>query len=378
MRIRMSEAKVRVLISLHQGGGAGSVNSTLHLALGLARRGLLVRFVCPPDSPVEVEARAGGLEVHPLPLRSSHRFANARRLRQLLERHPVDLINSQGSKDREAFIWLGLTRRLPAPLILTRRTWPRSTWLELRLGAAVAARVIAVSDSVAGALERGGVPRARIRVIPNGVILARLDRAVAPAEVRAWRERIGWEPSRRTVGIVARPKDQDVVVRALEFVRAPVRLVLAGLDEAALGRPLPPAPARHAVVRLPYDPAIRPLYELLEVALHPSHREAMPQAVLEAMALGKPVIASNDSGNAGIIRHEIDGLLAAPHDPAAWGAALDRVLADGRLAERLGEAARRRAREDFALSHTVDRTIAVYEEVLAGRSAFRVPRSEFP
>ena len=80
---------MRVLITLHQGGGSGAVHSTLHLALGLARRGALVRFVCPPGSWVEGEARKGGLAVHPVELVSRRRWANARKLLAVLER-PFD------------------------------------------------------------------------------------------------------------------------------------------------------------------------------------------------------------------------------------------------------------------------------------------------
>ena len=131
MRIRMRNAEpIRVLVTLHQGGGSGAVNSTLHLALGLAEQGIQVRFACPPDSPVAVEAAARGLEVHPLALEPRRRWANAGRLADLLARHPVDLINAQSSRDREAFTLLGVTGRLPAPLVLTRRSWPRTTPLE--------------------------------------------------------------------------------------------------------------------------------------------------------------------------------------------------------------------------------------------------------
>ena len=93
---------------LHQGGGAGSVTSTLHLSLGLARRGVAVRFVCPPDSEVEALARAGGLEVLPLALRPGARRANAAALAALLARHPVDLVNSQSARDRQALTWQAL------------------------------------------------------------------------------------------------------------------------------------------------------------------------------------------------------------------------------------------------------------------------------
>jgi glycosyltransferase involved in cell wall biosynthesis len=358
---------LRVLLALHQGGGAGSVNSTLRLGLGLRARGVEVRFVCPPGSPVEAEARSGGLLVHPLPLARQSRFRNAAALRALLAEHPVDVINSQGSRDREALTWLGLTGRLPAPLVLTRRSYPRSTWLENRLASLAARRIIALSEPVAEELRRRGADGRKIVVVPNGLLTDRIDRPVTDAERARWRERIGAEPSRRVIGVVARPKDQDVVLAGLPLVQTPVRLVLAGLDGPALTAPLPPFPERHAVVRLPFEPAVRPLYDLLELALHPSRWDAFPQAVLEALALGKPVIASRASGNAVIVRDGVDGLLVDPVDPAAWAAAIDRLLTDSALAQGLATEGRRRAREDFPFSRVLDHTLEVY------RSAVRRP-----
>lgn len=108
-----------VMQVLHQGEGAGSVISTLHLSLGLARAGFQVRFVCPPGSEVEGRARAGGLEVHPISLTSTGRRANAATLAAFLDRYPVDLVNSQSAKDRTALTWLALTFRLRAPLVVT-------------------------------------------------------------------------------------------------------------------------------------------------------------------------------------------------------------------------------------------------------------------
>jgi len=341
------------------------VNSIVRLALGVAERGVHVRFVCPPDSPVESEARRGGLEVHPIALARGGRFSNARRLADLLARHPVDLVNSHGSKDREAFTWLGLTGRLPVPAIFTRRSWPRTSRIENWLAGRVARFVVTLSEPVAGRLRSAGIPASKLRVIENGVLLDRLDRPVGADEVDEWRRRIRWEASRRTIAIVARPKDQRVVVGSLGRVATPVRLVLAGLDGEALEGPLPEVPERHAVVRLPFLSDVRPLYDLVEVVLHPSRWDALPQAALEAMALGKPVIASRATGNAVIITNEQDGLLVEPGDPDAWASALERLFADPALAARLGAAARRRAREDFPLERTIARTIALYHECLA-------------
>jgi glycosyltransferase involved in cell wall biosynthesis len=363
----VAEPPLRVLLTLHQGGGAGSVHSVLRLGLGLADRGVLVRLVCPPGSEVEAAARTGGLDTHPVSLARHHRLNNAGRLAGLLATAPVDLVDSHGSRDREALTWLGLTGRLPTPAIFTRRSYPRTSRLENWLASRVATRVVAMSEPVREVLRTRGVPDRKIVVIHDGVLLDRLDRIVDEVEVDEWRRRIGWEPSRRVAAIVSRPKDQRVVIEALSQVATPIRLVLAGLDGDALTGTLPPIPERHAVVRLPFRPDIRPLYELVELALHPSRWDALPQAVLEAMALGKPIVASRATGNAVIIRDGMEGLLVEPMDPRAWAGAIDRLLLDPALAARLASAARIRARGDFPLTRTIDATLALYREV-TGRS----------
>jgi glycosyltransferase involved in cell wall biosynthesis len=357
-----------VLQVLHQGGGAGSVTSTLHLSLGLARGGLHVRFVCPPGSEVEALARAGGLEVHPLALEPHRRRDNAARLAALLDRYPVDLINSQSARDREALTWLALTRRLPAPLVVTRRQMPRTFFLENWLMSRMAAQVVAVSRAVGDALIRRGTPKQKLTVIPNGVVTARIDVPVSDASIGEWKARIGWEPERRTIGIVARPKDQEVVLQALPDVRTPVRLVLAGVEpQSRLGRLARNVADPHKVVCLAFTPEVRPLYDLLDLVMLPSESEGLSQALLEAMALGKPVIASASTGNLDLVTDGEDGRLVSPKTPRAWAAAIDELLTDAGLARRLGTAARRTARESFGLARTVSRTTQLYESLLEGR-----------
>lgn len=350
---------------LHQGSGAGSVTSTLHLSLGLARAGLHIRFVCPPNSEVETLARAGGLEVHPLALEPGRRRTNAVELAGLLRRHPVLLVNSQSARDREALTWLGLTGRLQVPLVVTRRQMPRTFPLENWIVSRLAARVVAVSRAVGEALVRRGTPRSKLAVIPNGLVIDRVDGAVAPDAVEEWRRRIGWEPSRRTIGIVSRPKDQEVVIRALELVSVPVRLVLAGVEPTGqLGRLAHRVPERHAVVCVPFTPDVRSLYELLELALLPSRIEGLSQALLEAMALGKPVIASAAAGNLDLVTNGVDGRLVEPLEAGAWARAIEELLLDPGTATRLGQAGRHTARNAYALERTVEQTVLLYRSLL--------------
>jgi glycosyltransferase involved in cell wall biosynthesis len=201
-------------------------------------------------------------------------------------------------------------------------------------------------------------------VVPNGTILERIDVAISPGVLQEWKTRIGWEPSRRTIGIVARPKDQEVVLRALAQVSTPVRLVLAGMGGALPAQIVNRVPRRHAIVSLPFIPEIRPLYELLELVLLPSRMEGLSQSLLEAMALAKPVIVSAATSNLEVVRDRINGRLAQPLDPLAWAVVIDEVLNDPREAERMGAAARLTAREEFSLARTIQRTAALYRSLL--------------
>jgi glycosyltransferase involved in cell wall biosynthesis len=242
---------------------------------------------------------------------------------------------------------------------------PRTFALENWLVSRAATRVIAVSRAVGEALVRRGTDRRKLVVIPNGLIADRVDVTVSEEERIEWATRIGWEPSRRTVGIVARLKDQAVVLQALSQVSIPIRLVLAGVESGSrLERLVRRVPPRHAVVLVPFSRRVRPLYELLELVLLPSRIEGLSQGLLEAMALGKPVIASAAAGNRDLITDDVDGLLIQPRDPEAWARAIEQVLGSPAVAARLGESARKTARETYTLERTIERTARLYRGIL--------------
>ena len=96
-----------------------------------------------------------------------------------------------------------------------------------------------------------------------------------------------------------------------------------------------------------------------DVFFQPSLWEAMSIAVLEAMAAGRAIVATSVGENRHIIEHESDGLLAEPGDLDGMTAALARVIGDAGLRRRLGDAAARKAEEQF----TVDRMARAYEEL---------------
>jgi len=110
--------------------------------------------------------------------------------------------------------------------------------------------------------------------------------------------------------------------------------------------------------------ALGPYYERAAVAVCPSRREGHGVVAREAMAYGRPVVASAVGGLLDAVEDGVTGILVPPRDPAALRTALERILADADLRRRLGAAARERAQERFSWDAATQATIAAYREAL--------------
>src|SRR5438132_863622 len=265
----MTRGSLTILQLTHQGGPAGSTQSIFDLGQHLARRGHRVLVGCRADVLLARLARDAGLPV--VPLSFLPRGVLARALEDLLARERVDIVNSHATLDRRALTWMRWRGRLPQALVVTRRTMPRTSPVELLPVGLTADRTIAVSEAVARALRHRLHPGTRLRVVPNGIALERVDAAVPAPDLAAAR--------------------------------------------AALG---------------------------------------------------------DTGGNLDMVRSGETGLLLPPLDPAAWAAALERLLGDAGFAQRLAQAGRALVRRDFTLERTAERTEAVYREALERRAAGRL------
>lgn len=365
----MTGAPLTILQLTHAGEGAGSTQSIASLSGALARRGHAVLVGCRPGSVLERLARGAGVETVALDFENLRRLAA--HLLDLITRRRVDVVNAHDTRDRRALTWLRWTGRLPPAFVATRRTMPLTSPAELVAIGLTADRTIAVSDSVARALRRRLFPGGRLRVVPNGIDLARIDTEPSPADLEQARAAIGSNgasPDRPVIVIVARRKRQDVAIRALAHLERPVTLACVGIEPDADLRALAAAaPDRHRVVFVPFSDRAPAFYRLATVAALPSTIEGLSQALLEAMALGLPVVASATGGNTDLVSSGINGLLAPIAQPAAWAAAFGRLLGDPALAARLGREGRALVRGSFTIERTAERTEAVYREAVARR-----------
>lgn len=225
--------------------------------------------------------------------------------------------------------------------------------------------LIAESQATRGHLVgRMGYDPARVRVIYNGIDVAgwpasKLERRQKRLELRLGAEEllIG------TAGRLDRQKGQGVLIAAMERLRAlPLRCAILGegprrpeLESAIRRRNL-----EKSVWLLGERQDMTAWLSTLDIFILPSLWEGLPNALLEAMALGLPVIASSVDGVPEAVADGRNGLLVPPGNPQALAAALRRLVLDPDLRSRLGAAARQTVAERFGLI----RMMADYESAL--------------
>jgi len=362
----MADRPLTILEITHAGHQAGSTFMIHSLCAPLARRGHRVLVGCRPDSLLAELAAAGGVPVVPFDFRRLSLLTQA--LARIIAQEQVDVVNSHDTRDRRALTWLRWQHRLPQAFVVTRHTMPLTSPPELIAIGLSADRTIAVSHAVAAGLRRRLYPSGRLRVVPNGIDFARVDATPSPAAMACAAAKLGDVAGRPVIAVLARRKDQHILLQALGAVERPVVVACVGIEPDAqlreLGARVPP---RHRVVYVPFTDQPLAFYRLATLAALPSRIEGLSLALLEGMALGLPVVASRAGGNADLIGSGDTGLLVPPLDPRAWAAALERMLGDPAFAARAGRAGRDFVRREHCLDRVVERTEAVYREAMERR-----------
>ena len=206
----------------------------------------------------------------------------------------------------------------------------------------------------------------RIEVIENGI---EPDRYKVPSDRAAWKRRLGFDPARRLVACVARfhpVKGHETLLRGFAEAsagRGDVDLLLAG-DGPLRGELEGLVSGLGLGGRVHFLGVRRDVPELLKASdlfAMTSLCEAASLTILEAMAVGLPVVVTDVGGNPEIVRDEVDGLLVPSGDVGATANALGRLLDQPDEAASMGANGRARVLDHYDLGRTVERYGRLYE-----------------
>jgi glycosyltransferase involved in cell wall biosynthesis len=226
-------------------------------------------------------------------------------------------------------------------------------------------RVIAVSVNVRDfCVSHIGLPAEKLVVIPNGVELP-AEPLTSPEAVRAELELPLAGPVIGTVSRLNPVKGVDFLIQALAQVDGGTLVVIGdGPKRAMLEILASYLGVAGRIHWLGHRRDVPHLLPALDVFVQPSLHEGLPNAVLEAMAAGLPVVATAVGGTPEVVVDGITGLLVPPSDPDTLAQAITILLRDSGLRHKMARAGRERVAKHFAVKRMVEQTEQLYEQLL--------------
>ena len=369
----MSETKLRVLLVNSARGLGGGTTTTPELALGLAGRGHDVTLVCHPGSPIREQVRGHArIRIAPIAIRAELNPFRVIQLARVVRAFPADVILADRRKDVKLCFGALLLR--PGAALVHRHGAP-STLRDSVLYRAIWSRIdgVIVNSHTMAQLLRGRTPwiaATHMYVVHNGKDLD-VYRPL-PGLRAAVRDSLGLPADAVIVafhgGFSAR-KNLDLLIRALALRPMGSRLhgLLVGDGPE---RPRLQALARRYGVPVTFAGPQADVPRVLaaaDVSVHLSSAEGFSNSVIEALACGLPVVASQATSHVEQVDDGIQGFLVPLRDEDTLIAALVRLAGDPALRARMGHAARQRAEQQFSLQ----RMVSEYEAALRGAAERR-------
>jgi len=236
-------------------------------------------------------------------------------------------------------------------------------------------KIVAVSEAVkADIVAYDKVPDSRVKVIYNGVEEVKFTRA----EGISARSEFNIPEHAKVIGTVGRlalQKGQRYLIESVaslvkEFPEIILLIVGDGPEKAALKRTVSEKGIDRQVIFTGTRDDVPDLLAAMDIFVFPSLREGLGNALVEAMAAGKAIVATDIPPVREVIASQDNGILVPPGDSGALEAAITSLLRDKRSAEAYGAAAKERALSYFDINSTINSYTNLFESILAGKASY--------
>jgi len=348
---------------------SGQTRQTFLIAETLRQRGNEVFVVCQPGSAIGKRAAEVGIQVIHLSMRGWRIFPSAMRLIWRLWRRRCDILHAHGGRDHV----LAMLAGVPAPGAKVIRTKNNLTTVRNPIFCRWFTRkLIAVSEAARKVLLKAGVEPGQIRKIHNGIDTDEFKPAPPDAALLA---QFGIQPGDFVIGAVARmgskSKGIPVLLRAAVKVlaKAPqVRFLLVGRSNPSIAEHAQSLGLGARVIFTGFRSDMPKVFSVMSLCVQPSVNEALGCSILEAMAMGKPVVATRTGGIPEVVIEGETGLLCAPQDADDLARVLLELVNQPATLAEMGRRARERALKTFDLTRMVDALEQTHRDVAKGRA----------
>lgn len=359
---------VTVLHTEWSTGWGGQEIRIINEARGVAAHGHRVVIVAGPDCRILGQARSAGLPTYTLPMRRAMDPGAVLRLARIIRREHVDILNTHSSVDS----WIGAfaAKLTGIKLVRTRHVSSPLSRHPLNFVHRMPDVIVTTGEAICRQLiEHNGLRADRVISVPTGVDTAHFSPRPCTAEFTTG---LGLRPEVKivtAVGVLRGFKRHDVLVNAAAHLHARPDLCVLIAGEGSQREPLEQLIHQLALTErvrlLGHVDDIRPLLSCSDVVVSSSgSHEGVPQALAQALAMARPVVATDAGSTAELVVHERTGLLVPPNDPAVLAAAIERMLREPSLARDCGTRGRTHVLEHYSYEGMIERVIALYNALL--------------
>ncbi len=371
-----------ILYLHHTGRFAGAENSLLHLAVHLDESLFTPIFICPGEGEFPRRLRERGITVIP------HEFGANRQLLRLvksllflhtvLRREEIALLHANGPQTNIPAGIMG--RIMGVPVVWHARNCLREGMIDIdRLIGFLPQRIICNSEAVRSRFLDSALSEKSLTIL-NSISLPEYDLGLSGKDAReTWNIPV----TAKVVGMIGRlgyEKGHQTLIEAMKILndRFPdLWLLIVGGhvfdDDKRIPEYLREAAAKlglsDRVVFTGHQDNVLPFYAALDISVLATDREACGRVLFEAMAMGKPVIGTDNGGTPEIVVDGETGLLFPYGDARALADRISWLLERPEEISRMGQAGRRRIEAHFTIEQYVEKTQRVYLELLEGKDA---------
>ena len=316
-------------------------------------------------------ARAQGTPVHAIPERGRFDRTALRGLAALVAEIKPDIVQTHAVKSHFLARMAGLPRHSRWVAFHHGYTWPE-WWVHFynqldRWSLRAAVKVLTVSGPFRAELIRKGVPAERIEIVHNAIRPDWGMNARAPEKAAALRSGLGIPENRPvilSVGRLSAEKDHRTLLEAMRQVEAHLVIVGEGPERAGIEERIRALDLGRSVTLTGQQPTAEPYYGIADIAVLSSRTEGSPNALLEAMAAGVPVVATAVGGVPEMVSDGESALLVKAGNTPALADAITRLLQNRELARRLAERAQVLVRERHTPEVRMRRLAGIYRGVM--------------
>lgn len=373
-------SNLRVALFIDTTEFAGTERYMLDLGCALNDLGVTAMIACPTSSPLAERARAEGLKVVPIPKAGMINRPAVKTLAEMFRSGQLDIVHANNGRTSLASA-LAVRKARKGRFVATQHfldpehaghTGVKSAifhaahkWVSRYM-----AHCIAISEAArAGVLRRGEAPEQKVTTILNGIRPIDPEKLTSPAQIRAELGITSETPLIVCAARLEREKDVQSLITAMTEVKAAfpdVRCVVAGqgAQQEMLTAQIQEAGLQGTVQLLGFRKDAQALIQASDIFVLPSLAEPFGLVILEAMSLGRPVIATDAGGPREIVEQGVTGLLVPPSDPPALAAAIRKLFGDRHVTAQMGQRGRERFQARFTAARMAQDMLALYRRIL--------------